>query len=87
MYLWPNSTVLQVKHELSHYLDYKRLGLENYTALSTFEKEHMVLERLRNKKKFWNQLSLEERLFSEKYVEDIKNKSKIGNTIRGPNVE
>jgi hypothetical protein len=87
VYLWPNSTVLQVKHELSHYLDCKRLGAERYSLLSTFEKEQMVLDRLRNKKKFWENLNGEERLFSEKYVSNIKDKSKIRNNMRGPNVE
>ena len=48
LFLPENPTVLEVKHELSHWLDYKNLGIEKYSQLSTLEKEHMVLKRLGN---------------------------------------
>jgi hypothetical protein len=47
IYLPDNPTVLEVKHELSHWLDYKRLGVEKYSQLSPLEKEQMVLDRLK----------------------------------------
>lgn len=86
VYLWPNSTALQVKHELSHYLDCKRLGPENYSSLSPLQKEQMVLDRLQNKKKFWNKLNMKEREFSIDYVETIASEMKDIKIERPKNV-
>ena len=43
LYLPDVPTILEVKHEFSHWLDYKKLGVEIYANLSTLEKEQMVL--------------------------------------------
>jgi hypothetical protein len=51
-----DATVLEVKHELSHCLDFRNLGKKNYDALSTYKKEQMVLDRLKNNR-VWSQLS------------------------------
>lgn len=79
IHLPENPTVLQVKHELSHWLDCKRLGIEEYNKLSTLQKEQMVLDRLRNKEEFWKQLSMKEQEFSVKYVDRLANELKIKN--------
>jgi hypothetical protein len=44
-----NPAVLQVKHELSRWLDCKRFGVEQYSQLSRLEKEQMVLNVLQKK--------------------------------------
>lgn len=77
---WPaDPTVLQVKHELSHYLDYKNLGFEGYASLTRYERERMVLERLQNNR-LWSGLNELEKEFSIEYVERLKsNKSRLTN--------
>ena len=75
---WPaNPTVLQVKHELSHYLDFKNLGFEAYAKLNRYERERLVLERLQNNR-LWEGLNQSEKQFSIDYVERLKsNKSRL----------
>lgn len=86
LYLPENPTVLEVKHELSHYLDMKKLGIETYTSLSTLEKEQMVLDRLQ-KNRVWEQLTELERDFSKGYVKDIRADSMPRNINGGPKIE
>jgi len=61
-----NPTVLNVRHELSHYLDFKRFGSDYYTRFSSFAREEMVLDRLR-KNRVWNTLNELERKWSDLY--------------------
>lgn len=82
IYLPANPTVLQVKHELSHYLDYKRLGYDGYVQLSRHERERMVLERLQNNR-IWEEFNESEKQFSIDYVERLNtNKSGLTNDKR-----
>lgn len=69
VFLPRDATVLEVKHELSHYLDFRKFGREFYDKLSTYKKEQMVLDRLKNNS-LWNDLTIDEQIFSERYVAD-----------------
>lgn len=71
MYLPENPTVLDVKHELSHWLDYKQLGFEKYSQLSRVQREELVLERLQ-KNRIWQDLNQLEIEASIEYVADLK---------------
>lgn len=72
---WPdNPTILQVKHELSHYLDFKNLGFEGYAKLTRHEREQLVLERLQTNR-LWSGLNENEKKFSIEYVERLKSKN------------
>ncbi len=83
IYWSENPTILEVKHELSHYLDFKKLGLEKYMVLSTHERECLVLERLQNNR-VWSALNDLEKRSSVAYVEKIKEAelNNITNTMR-----
>lgn len=70
MLLPAHPTALQVKHELSHYLDFKKFGFENYFKMSRLDRERLVLERLQNNR-VWNNLNEAERQFSIEYVNDL----------------
>jgi hypothetical protein len=63
MELPANPTELQVKHELSHYLDAKKLGFEAYRDIGRPARESLVLDRLQSNR-IWNQLNDAERNFS-----------------------
>ena len=71
IYLPKNPTVLQVKHELSHWLDFKQLGLGAYSKLSVYQREKMVLDRLQGNR-MWKDLNQLEKEFSLHYVEKIR---------------
>lgn len=71
IYLPANPTILQVKHELSHFLDFKKLGIQSYAKLSRYEREHLVLERLKNNR-LWTNLNDLEKEFSINYVNILK---------------
>ena len=65
----PRPTVLQVRHELSHWLDCKTLGVDKYAKLSEYHKEQMVLDRLKQNRIWSNGVTnRSERDFSKKYV-------------------
>jgi hypothetical protein len=70
IYLPSNPTVLQVKHELSHWLDFKRLGYEGYSQLTRYERERLVLERL-HANRVWKDLNEMEKDFSKAYVKSL----------------
>ena len=70
IYLPEQPTVLQVKHELSHWLDYKKLGFDGYSKLNRSQREQLVLERLQ-RNRIWDDLNILEKEVSEKYVADI----------------
>ncbi len=72
-----NPTVLQVKHELSHWLDFRQLGFDNYAKLSTYQREKLVLERLQGNR-IWDGLNQYEKAFSIDYVNIIKEGYKPG---------
>jgi hypothetical protein len=77
IYLPENPTILQVKHELSHWLDFRKLGFEEYAKLPVYQREKMVLERLQQNR-MWNNLNEFEKKFSINYVEKIKSGYKPG---------
>ena len=81
IYLPANPTILQIKHGLSHYLDFKNLGVHEYVKLSTYDRERLVLERLQNNR-LWTGLNDLEREFSRNYVDSLKPKA---NTVRFKN--
>ncbi len=81
IYLPENPTVLQVKHELSHWLDFKRLGFDEYKKLSVYQRESMVLDRLQSNRRIWEDLNQFERDFSINYVEKIRLGYKPGERI------
>lgn len=78
IYLPANPTILQEKHELSHYLDFKKFGVHDYVKLSRYDRERLVLERLQNNR-LWSGLNDLEREFSINYVDSLKPKA---NTVR-----
>lgn len=76
IYLPKDPTVLQVKHELSHYLDFKNFGVEQYVKLSRYEREALVLYRL-EKNRLCPGLNELEKEFSRKYVKDLRPESTL----------
>lgn len=87
LYLPENPTVLEVKHELSHYLDMKKLGMEKYASLTRLEKEQMVLDRLKNNRIWEEVLNKQEKKFSQKYVDKLRTESELNNDPGGPKVD
>jgi len=80
MKLPANPTELQVKHELSHFIDFRnsikqapsvRDGVQNFVDMGRLGREQSVLDRLQNNR-IWNQLNDDERTFSINYVEGLK---------------
>ncbi|WP_029920626.1 zincin-like metallopeptidase toxin domain-containing protein [Nevskia soli] len=71
MELPENPTALQVKHELSHYLDFQQLGYDAYRDLGRYGREASVLERLQQNR-IWDQLNPAEQDFSVNYVERLR---------------
>ena len=71
IYLREAPTILQVKNELSHYLDVKNLGVHEYVKLSRHDRERLVLERLQNNR-LWSGLNDLEKEFSVNCVEGLK---------------
>jgi hypothetical protein len=61
-----NPTKLNVRHELSHMLDYQKYGDDYYKLFTRAQREQMVLDRLRNNR-IWEQLNKAERVWSLKY--------------------
>jgi hypothetical protein len=83
LYLPANPTELQVKHEMSHYLDFRNLinqassiqeGVQNFVNMGRLGREQSVLDRLQNNR-IWGQLNDAERNFSINYVEELKLKA------------
>lgn len=67
MLLPANPTVLQVKHELSHYLDFRKMGFEAYRDMGRVNREASVLDRLQANRS-WSTFTDAERQFSIGYV-------------------
>ncbi|MFN7875399.1 MAG: RHS repeat-associated core domain-containing protein [Pirellula sp.] len=61
-----NPTKLNVRHELSHMLDYFRYRDDYYVLFTRSEREQMVLERLKNNR-IWDKLNDAERDWSVNY--------------------
>jgi hypothetical protein len=61
-----NPTKLNVRHELSHMLDYRKYGDDYYKLFTPAQREQMVLERLKNNR-IWDKLNDAERDWSLKY--------------------
>lgn len=78
MQLPANPTVLQVKHELSHYLDFKKMGFEAYRDMGRTAREASVLDRLKNNR-LWPNLNQAEKDFSINYVERLRSEERIRN--------
>ena len=62
---------VQVKHELSHYLDVNKLGFEAYKDLGRAGRAISVLERLQGNR-VWGQMNEAERVWSIDYATGIK---------------
>jgi hypothetical protein len=75
MLLPEHPTVLQVKHELSHYLDFKKNGFEAYRDMGRATREASVLNRLQQNR-VWNELNTVEKEFSVDYVDRLVNQSR-----------
>jgi hypothetical protein len=73
-----NPTALQVKHELSHYLDFKNLGYEGYRDMGRTAREASVLDRLQSNR-VWSQMNQAERDFSIGYVDRLRNMERLKN--------
>lgn len=80
MKLPANPTELQVKHELSHYIDFRnsinqadsvKEGVQNFVDMDRLGREQSVLDRLQNNR-IWNQLNEAEQSFSIDYVERLR---------------
>jgi hypothetical protein len=61
-----NPTKLNVRHELSHMLDYRKYGDDYYKLFTPAQREQMVLERLKNNR-IWDKLNDAERDWSLNY--------------------
>lgn len=61
-----NPTKLNVRHELSHMLDYRKNGDDYYELFTSAQREQMVLERLKNNR-IWDKLNDRERDWSMRY--------------------
>lgn len=66
MTLPQNPTLLNVRHELSHMLDFRKYGKDYYRRFTSFEREEMVLDRLMNNR-IWGSLNDAERNWSLLY--------------------
>lgn len=80
MKLPANPTELQVKHELSHFIDFKnqinqaptiREGVQSYVDMGRLGREQSVLDHLQNNR-VWSELNNMERSFSIDYVERLR---------------
>jgi hypothetical protein len=80
MKLPANATELQVKHELSHFIDFKnqikqapttRAGVQKYVDKGRLGREQTVLDGLQNNR-VWDQLNDAERSFSVDYVKRLR---------------
>jgi hypothetical protein len=67
-----NPTVLQVKQELSHYLDFRNLGFRKFFDIGRTAREELVLERLQANRS-WKTFNETEKQFSIDYVERLRN--------------
>jgi hypothetical protein len=61
-----NPTKLNVRHELSHMLDYRKYGDDYYKLFTSVQREKMVLDRLQNNR-IWAKLNDAERQWSLNY--------------------
>jgi hypothetical protein len=71
MLLPARPTNLQVKHELSHYLDFRNMGYEAYRDMGRAAREASVLKRLQANRS-WPTYNEAERQFSIDYVNRLK---------------
>ena len=75
MLLPERPTVLQVKHELSHYLDFKKYGFNAFKDMGRAAREESVLNRLQ-KNRVWDDLNQAEKQFSIDYVNRLNDSKK-----------
>jgi RHS repeat-associated protein len=75
-----NPTVLQVKHELTHFLDFRKFGFEAYRDMGRLGRESSVLERLQQNR-VWSGLNRSEQDFSISYVERLRIEALKGHGI------
>jgi hypothetical protein len=57
---------MQVKHELSHFLDFKAKGFDAYRAMGEAGREASVLQRLQGNR-VWGNLNATEKAWSTQY--------------------
>lgn len=70
MYLPANPTTLQVKHELAHFLDFRKMGFEKYNQLGRVGREVSVLRSLQSNRS-WRYFNTQEQVFSINYVQRL----------------
>jgi len=74
--LGSHPTYYEVWHELSHYIQYRRIGKEVYMALPRSSDyntpEQFVFDMLENSPKRWNALTYEEQQHAIDYIERIE---------------
>jgi RHS repeat-associated protein len=63
-----NPTTYEVLHELSHYIQYKKLGPSAYQALSRVEREQFVFDMLQNSAARWAKLTYEQQQHAIEYI-------------------
>ena len=66
-----NPTILEVTHELSHYIDFRNLGLQGYINLGRTGRELSVLGRLQGNR-LWGALTAEEQIWSIDYASSLQ---------------
>ena len=75
MYLPANPTTLQVKHELSHFLDHRRLGFERYSEVRSSARESWVRSRLMQNRS-WDDFNPAEQDFIIRYPDKVLNEGR-----------
>jgi RHS repeat-associated protein len=75
MYLPANPTTLQVKHELSHFLDHRRLGFERYSEVRSSARESWVRSRLMQNRS-WDDFNPAEQDFTIRYPDKVLNEGR-----------
>ncbi|OSZ63596.1 hypothetical protein CAP40_17880 [Sphingomonas sp. IBVSS2] len=63
-----NPTEYEVWHELNHYIQYRKLGPEAYSAQGRIAKEQYVFDALENSPKRWGALTPEQRTHAVDYI-------------------
>jgi hypothetical protein len=69
--LRPNPTRYEVGHELSHFIQFRKLGLAAYDAQSRTQKEQFVFDLLNNNPARWGRMSDEERTHAVEYIQSV----------------
>lgn len=71
MVLLSNSTRYEVQHELSHFLQWRRLGASAYEAQSRVQKEQFVFDYLSGNQARWEGLTVEQGEHANWYIHEV----------------